>query len=109
MKVYGNLMNRVAENSRQKAPEIGDGVTITCYSDRHAGTIIAKTAKTITVQRDFAKRIDKNGMSESQEYEYSSDPKGMKEIFRLTKRGWRNKVGNGLVIGERDEYYDFSF
>lgn len=111
MQVYGNLMNRIAESSKMPTPEIGMGCTMTSYTDRHAGTIIAMTAKTITVQEDDAKRTDGNGMCDmGQQYDYSHNPKGAISIFRMTKRkGWRDTGHRGLLIGERDKFHDFSF
>ena len=65
----------------------------------------------VVIQGDTAKRIDKNGMSESQEYEYTPNPKSVKQTFTLRKTGEFREVGGsaGLIIGSRDEYYDFSF
>ena len=40
MRVFGNLMNRIAESCKQAVPEVGMGATITMHSDRHAATII---------------------------------------------------------------------
>jgi hypothetical protein len=90
-------------------PEIGMGATILCWSDRRACTIIKVTPKTITVQMDTATRVDSNGISESQDYVFQSNPKGHVEVFRMTKRGWRSKNGNSLSIGNRYQYYDYSF
>ena len=104
----GNLINRLMERGHGPTPEIGMGATECCYSDRHAYTIIKITPCTISVQRDIATRTDKNGMSESQSYSYEPDPKGRVIVLRKTKRGWRYK-GTGFRIGERDEYYDYSF
>lgn len=109
--MHGNLMNRIAERSRQPEPRVGLGATRTMYSDRKAGTVVHVTAsgKTVTWQRDFARRVDSNGMSDSQEYVYERNPEGGKVKFRLTKRGWRSPAGDGLVVGVRDEYHDFTF
>lgn len=110
MKIYGSLMNRIAEVSKQPKPEVGMGATIMMYTDRIAATIIKVTAKSITVQEDVSTRVDNNGMSESQEYSYKSNPKGQIQVFRLRKRGgYRNKDGDGLLIGDRDHYYDYGF
>jgi hypothetical protein len=124
MKVYGNLMNRLMEGKQPVEPEVGMGATMTSYSDRHAGTIIEKLANgVIAVQEDKAKRIDNNGMSDSQSYEYTANPNGAISYFRKNKDGrWvqvylnsatgRWKIfdgGNGLRLGERDKFYDFSF
>lgn len=104
----GSLINHVMAKESLK-PEIGMGATILCWTDRHAATIIKITPKSVTVQRDKATRTDKNGMSENQDYTYERNENGAIEIFRLTKRGWRNKSGEGLRIGTRREYYDYSF
>jgi hypothetical protein len=72
------------------------------------------------VQEDNAKRIDKNGISESQSYEYTPNPNGPIRFFRMKNNMWesvyidadtnRFKKGvGGIVLGHREEYYDFSF
>jgi hypothetical protein len=113
----------------QPEPEVGMGATILCWTDRHAATIVEVFASGrdlyIVVQEDNCTRKDKNGMSESQEWDCSPDPRMMKHTFR---RGWNeqdgrwqkvwfnkkttrwNKVeGEGLLIGQRKHYHDFSF
>jgi hypothetical protein len=104
----GSLMNHVMSRS-EAVPEVGMGATILCWTDRTAGTIIKVTPTQVHVQRDIATRIDHNGMSESQEYRYESDPNGIVEVFRMTKKGYRNLSRNGLLIGSRQAYYDYSF
>lgn len=107
----GSLTNYLMSGpTKAKADrEVGMGVTMLSWTDRHAGTIVKITPKQIHVQRDEATRIDKNGMSESQEYSYLPISGAPIEIFRLTKRGWRSASYSGLAIGVRDEYYDYSF
>ncbi len=67
------------------------------------------------IQEDNAKRIDKNGMSESQEYEFTRNPNASEEEFTLRKNGrWIRKGdpmrgGAEIAIGYRDQYYDYSF
>lgn len=94
-------------------PAVGDGVTMAYLSDRHAGTVIKRTPKTVTVQRDTAKRTDGNGMSDAQSYDYSPNPDGETQRFSLRMNGtWRaiggDDRGTRLVAGRR-EYYDYSF
>lgn len=111
MRVYGNLMNRIEEMNATK-PVVGEGATICAYSDRHAATVVrvSPSGKTAWIQRDHAKRVDTNGMSESQEYIFSRNLDAPIEEVRLTKRGWRVKGGgDGVSFGHRSEYYDFSF
>lgn len=73
---YGNLINRVMENTTSNKPTVGMGATILGYSDRHAATVVSvsKDGKSVDIQRDTATRTDKNGMSECQDYEYSPTP-----------------------------------
>jgi len=103
----GSLMNHLMAGGTQ--PKIGMGATILMWTDRKAGTIVKITPTQVHVQEDTAVRADNNGMSECQEYAYSPNPAGYVHVFRKTKRGYRNKAGNALSIGERDTYYDFSF
>lgn len=128
MKVYGSLINRIGENQTGVKPEIGMGATITAYSDRYAGTVTHLTKDgrdyILTVREDHATRIDNNGMSESQEYIYQENLHGRIFTFKKNKKGvWREckynretsrwnidkDDGCGLILGERDAYYDFDF
>jgi len=105
----GSLINHVYSRSLTPAPEAGMGATILAWTDRYAATIVKVTPQQIHVQRDIPTRVDTNGMSEAQEYTYAPNPEASIEVFRATKRGWRNRAGNGLLVGKREEYYDFSF
>lgn len=101
----------------QVVPAVGMGATILYHSDRSAATIIWVNAKAtrVRVQEDIATRTDKNGMSEDQHYTYAPNPNGAVHTFSLRDNGrWvRNgepqRRGTGLVVGERREFYDFSF
>lgn len=104
----GSLINHLMARGGAKA-EVGMGATILSWTDRHPATIVKVTASQVHVQRDNYKRIDNNGMSECQEYEYTPNPNASVEVFRVTKKGLKNKSGNYLSIGEREKYYDFSF
>ena len=109
----GSLINWIMAGSKEE-PVVGKGCTLLYFSDRYPGTIIdvRKTPKKIViqVQEDHAKRIDNNGMSENQEYEYSIDPNGRISKFTFYKSTWKSSDGpSGICIGERDRYYDFSF
>lgn len=129
-KFYGSILNRLQENSTGATPVVGMGVTELCYTDRHPYEAIeVKDAKHIVVRELDYKRTDRNGMSEHQEYEYTSKPDG--EIYHLVLRNgrWRNyawedsyddecnrtrklarKLGsNGWYVGKAERYYDFSF
>lgn len=105
-------LNNAIESANPAVPVLGGGATVLYWSDCHAGTVvhISPSGKTVVVREDKATRIDKNGMSESQEYAYAPNNKGegREWIFRMTKRGWRAK-GTGVSFGKRQKYHDFSF
>ena len=114
----GSLINLLAANSNNPTvPVVGMGATIIGYTDRNPATVveISKNGKTLTVQMDDAKRTDANGMSESQSYEFTSNPDGAKRVYTLRKNGqWiaqgdSIKNGGRIQLGHRSKYYDFSF
>ena len=105
----GSLMNHFFTSGQQTAPEVGMGATVCMWSDRCAATIVKVTATQIHVQFDDATRTDNNGMSEDQSYDYARNETAPVEIFRKTKRGLKSTGGNGLLIGVRRAYHDFSF
>ena len=108
----GSLINHIKGNTIDCQPEVGMGVTELCWSDRHPFTIIdiSKTGKTITIQRDKAIRLDKNGIGENQDYKYERDPNGIVYKARKNKNGfWKIINGNRILIGQREEYYDYTF
>jgi hypothetical protein len=120
----GSLVNYMYGNSASAEPTIGMGATILCWSDRHACTVISydPKAKIVEVQRDNAKRVDGRGMSDSQDWEYTADPKGAVSTFKKDKTGrwheivknaetgrWNKTKGARVSIGHRDEHYDYSF
>lgn len=120
----GSLMNHIySTGGQQPNITIGMGATVLAWTDRHAATVVSydEKRKIVTVQRDHVKRIDNNGMSESQEYEYTPDTNGMKYSFKLKNDRWQQVhfskktnrwkllKGEGLLLGTRRHYYDFSF
>lgn len=124
----GSLVNHLQARGvkGQPTPEVGMGATLLSYTDRHPGTIISvETVRSVVyleVQEDNYKRIDSNGMSECQDYEFTCNPNGAINTFRQGKDGmwekvyknpetgrWKKTDSRGLRIGERDRYYDFSF
>ena len=113
----GSLMNHVMSSAQAPDPQVGMGATVLCWTDRHAGTIIEVTANAFVVRRDKAIRTDPHGMSDSQDYRYEADPNGSLYMFKRVARGkakgaWRErgmKDGNGVLIGHRDAYHDYSF
>ncbi len=99
--------------------KVGDGATICWYSDRTPVTIIEiePNGKWIKVQEDNAKRIDSNGMSDFQDYEYSRNENGRtytfkrtrKQPYRYTDNGKWENWGHKLVFGYREKYFDYTF
>lgn len=82
---------------------VGDGVTVSGYTDQRAYTVTAVTACTITIQRDIAVLL--NGASSgqpdaltvspggfvghtsgTQRYQYENSPDGEKRVARLSKK-----------------------
>ena len=113
---FSNVVNTIIDAHKNAEPIIGDGVTELCYSDRHVYTIIKIVSnKEIIIQQDNAKRLDPKGMSDCQQYDYSTDKTG--ETVKITKRNdkkWYTKgipmrYSNRFIIGIRNRYHDFSF
>lgn len=102
------LINRI----KRFNVKVGDGVTIHLYSDSHAGTVIRRTAKSITIQQDKAIRIDNNGVSESQEYRFERDENGWISTYRWSDvyGAFRSSGDQSIgITNSRYEYYDYSF
>jgi hypothetical protein len=117
----GSLMNHVLSQMRIE-PVLGGPCTILSWTDRHAATVIEVKKNFVRVQHDHARRTDSNGMSESQEYEYSRNPNGQVDCFRRVTRGKNKGVWvecdqtgragpstRNATFGARRKYYDFSF
>lgn len=125
MKLYGSITNRLEEN-KMYCDEIKVGTPATQYlwSDTHAYEVVEViNQKHIFVRRLNAKRVDKNYMSECQEYEYSSSNARPIELKKM-KHGWKevrhytDSEGKdhtyttekwNISFGIAQEYYDYSF
>lgn len=112
----GSFINNLYSGSVSDTPQIGMGVTECCWSDRHAYSVIdVISPREIVVQKDCATRIDNNGMSDSQTYEYSRNPEGNIAVLTLRKnnrwirKGCGQKNSSGWIVGKRDAHFDFSF
>jgi len=95
---------------------VGMGVTMNFHSESKAATLIriSHKGKRIVLQQDKATRVDHNGVSESQTYNYEADPDGSIYFATLRKDGrYRlvgfSKTGKAITLGARREYYDYSF
>lgn len=118
MQWYGSLQNRIEERSSGFKPEVGMGVTETLWSDREPYEITeVMDDRHIKIRRMRYKRIDNNGFSECQEYEYMSNPDGYEYTLYKTKQGrWVRRVGtrgvdnsSGWIVGRMEKYTDPSF
>lgn len=71
-KETGSVMNCMM-SANSSVPKVGEGATILLWTDRHAYTIVevSPDLKKVKLQRCDSRRTDTNGMSESQEYDYS--------------------------------------
>lgn len=96
-------------------PTVGMGVTKLGWTDRYPYTIVEViNTRRIVVQEDNATRVDQNGMSDYQKWEFSPNPDSARIELAIGRDGqWREKgsrKGDPVYkIGHRDRYYDFSF
>lgn len=110
----------------QPSPAVGMGVTMLHWTDRSPGTIfkvfVVGARTIIEVRADDYRRTDKNGMSEDQDYKFTTKVNGSKSYYRRENDGkwasvrwnpeikrWVKAGGCGLRIGDRGAYHDFSF
>ena len=109
----GSFINMImSQNST--LPEVGKGATVLSWTDRYAYEVIevSNDKKRVVVQQYFPKRIDKNGMSESQEYEYKElSPVKEVIVWRWGSWKWEREVIKFInpPIGyskEYEKYYD---
>jgi hypothetical protein len=110
----GSLVNHLMDMSAEnKTAEVGMGVTLCYWSDRHAATVIevSKTGHEIKVREDKAIRTDSHGMSDAQSYRFEADENG--RVYTATRRkdgSYRVKGGDTRVLlGHRSHYFDYSF
>lgn len=123
----GSLINHLQSRMTKGQPEpmVGMGATVLCYTDRKPATIIEVFLigrdVAVKIQIDGYKRLDNNGLSEVQEYEFFRDTEAPVYYYKFHNGAWRqcaknrrtnrwNSVdGNGLRIGTRDKYHDPHF
>ena len=118
------------------ALQIGDGVSVSLYTDSEAFTIIGKTAKTITLRCDHATLLNKDELKfvvggfaahcqnqEDQRYDYAPNPDG--HVVKITLRCWNDAEGNqrrkwkrtgvsvreigGSAFAGRRKFHDYNF
>jgi hypothetical protein len=104
----GVCLQNVLLQTKPGDVHVGCAATVIFARDLHGATVIKVTPKTVTVQIDKAIRTDTNGMSDQQSYIFERNPKGAIYRFWKTKWGWSAR-GMGLRIGDREEFYDYTF
>lgn len=110
----GSLQNLIADRSTDAVEvAVGVGATIVSWTDRHPATVIevSKSGHRIVVQHDTATRVDSNGMSDAQSYEFERNPNGRTEVATRRKDGSYRVTGGQtrVLIGVRSKYHDYSF
>ena len=137
-KWQGSILNRIDEHrcyKKENEPKVGMGATEYMWSDRHPYSVIqvdkkwkGKNFDIVVIQRDDAKRVDNNGMSESQTYEFTPNIEASVNYLRsytYEKDGktwkyyspvrWNSKTnrwnagGRAVTLGRRESYWDPSF
>lgn len=103
--------------------KVGEGATVLFWSDRHAGTIVKVTPKTIQIRRDKA-TLDPNWKPEiipggfaghcinqsEQTYMYEEDPNGYLYKFHWSEKYQSFGTPNNLrALKGRHEYFDYNF
>ena len=90
MRLYGCLSNRLEEGKTfVKEIKVGDGVTEYFYSDRKPYEVVEViNQKHIFIRTMDYKRLDSNGMSDAQDYEYISNEKNPKIELVLRNNVW---------------------
>lgn len=108
---------------KNQSVQVGDGITIDLWSDSHAYTIIKRTPKTITIQRDEA-TLSKDFKPEwipggfaghcvnqnEQRWTYERNPNGEVRVLHWSDKlnGWKTEFGYKARLG-RHEFYDYNF
>lgn len=113
------------KRERNRNLDVGDGCTLHLWTDSYACTVIKKTKKSITIQRDkailspvFKPEWEVGGFSahctnsEDQSYAYERDKNGETFICHWSEKEGRYRHGSDgsmkVSVG-RHEYYDYNF
>jgi hypothetical protein len=113
--MYGNVINRIMEDSKPISPEVGMGATMTMYSDRYPYTVrkVNSTGKTIWISPDQAE-VKEGTCWPDPDYNISTNWElTEKDFTKVTlRKDGRWKVAGGsqvIVLGTRQKYVDPSF
>ena len=101
LKDTGSLTNLIFGNN-STIPVVGKGATLIYWSDRHAYEVmsVSDDLKTVVLQQYIPERVDKLGMSDSQQYKYEKLD-GNNITIRYQHGAWKI---TGTTIVFTDEY-----
>lgn len=108
---HGSIQNALGRSSAEK-PEVGMGVTVYGWTDRHAGTIsrVSASGRTFWFRHDKATRTDNGGMTECQTYTFEPQPDAPEyRVYKTKHKGWYSRKVGKIGIGHRSAYHDYSF
>jgi hypothetical protein len=117
IKEASNLYNPLDE------AKVGDGVTVHYYSDAKAGTVIARTNKTLTIQLDTSTLLNRDELEfvsggfsahcvnqRDQKYSYKANAEG--EVMKISRRKngeYKVQKSDSRVSVGRGTFHDFNF
>lgn len=88
----------------------GTPATVCHFTDRDPYEVTRVSAKgTVWVRRMDYKRVDDNGMSDSQHYEYTSNPSYPEQRLSRRAGGRYYLAGSYVSFGIARRYHDYSF
>jgi hypothetical protein len=105
------------------ALNIGDGVSVSVWSDVDAYTIVKKTATTITLRADTATLLNRDELrfipggfaahcsnQRDQRWTITSDTSNKVIRIRLGKTGWKDAHGRKFKLSEQPhKFFDYNF
>jgi hypothetical protein len=114
---FGSVINKIMEESRDRPPEVGMGVTRILWSDRQAWSVVEvyPEGKKIRVRQDRAVVMSGSAFDGSAVYRFLPQEDGREAVLTLrsngkwVQRGEPMRGGCGWLIGVREEYVDPSF
>jgi len=109
LKNSGSLVNYLMGHN-DSVPEVGKGATICHWSDRDAYEVLEfdEKKKTVVIQRYVPKRIDNNGMGDSQTYEYK-ELTGSKITLYFKWGSWKTKHKKFVFTDEALKKYGTNY
>jgi len=103
----GSLFNYLMSHN-ESVPKVGEGATILMWSDRHAYEVIEvdEKKKKVIIQRYAPARLDKLGMTDSQQYEYKELTDEVIELY-YKWNSWKNPVKRVIFTDEAYKKYGY--